>query len=307
LYVFTFCAIPAYAATTEITTRQLNDRISILSNNDKKIQHQLINLQKDLVQQKHSYKTQIDAQKQSVEELTSKISSLNSDLTESINKQKQLSGSLKALDQDTAHKTEQLNRMISSRTIVLSIVLLFVLLLIGVIYLYARNRYKNSQQTLSSQVNKALNSVRLSEESVVKSDTQLADRLHEVLTQLKLPAVIEDVSNKQSKEPDHTLQFLLADEIHRMRKRLAALPEETKGLKPLSKSLERLESELTGQGYEIVDHTGTHFTENLSVKSRFIPSDDLEPGQSIISKVVTPQINFNGVMIRMADVEVSVG
>ncbi len=38
---------------------------------------------------------------------------------------------------------------------------------------------------------------------------------------------------------------------------LAALPEDTKGLKPLSKSLERLEDELSEQGYEIIDHTGT--------------------------------------------------
>ena len=49
------------------------------------------------------------------------------------------------------------------------------------------------------------------------------------------------------------------------------------------------------------------FSENLSIQSRFIPSDDLEHGQSIISKVVTPQVNFKGVMIRMADVEVNVG
>ena len=92
-----------------------------------------------------------------------------------------------------------------------------------------------------------------------------------------------------------------------MRKRLAALPDDTKGLKPLSKSLERLEDELQEQGYEIIDYTGMKYTEKMSMKAQFVPSDDLDEGQSIINKVITPQVNFNGVLIRMADVEVNVG
>ena len=61
------------------------------------------------------------------------------------------------------------------------------------------------------------------------------------------------------------------------------------------------------QGYEIIDYTGLKYTENMSVSARFVPSDDLEEGQSIINKVVTPQVNFKGLLIRMADIEVSVG
>jgi hypothetical protein len=49
------------------------------------------------------------------------------------------------------------------------------------------------------------------------------------------------------------------------------------------------------------------YTENLSVKARFVPSDDLGPDQKIINKVVVPQVNYKGVMIRMADIEVSIG
>ena len=57
----------------------------------------------------------------------------------------------------------------------------------------------------------------------------------------------------------------------------------------------------------IIDYTGLKYTENMSIKAQLVPSDDLEDGQSIISKVLVPQINFKGVSIRMADVEVSVG
>jgi exonuclease VII large subunit len=194
----------------------------------------------------------------------------------------------------------------SYRTISLMIGLLILLTLMGISYWLLKKRQAENSKDLSTQVQHALESVRKSEEKMVQSDTQLADRLLEVVAQLKQSEQITKAGNQQH-EPDHSLPLKLADEIHRMRKRLAALPEETKGLKPLSKSLERLEEELQEQGYEIIDYTGLKYTENMSVSARFVPSDDLEEGQSIINKVVTPQVNFKGVLIRMADIEVSVG
>jgi hypothetical protein len=153
-----------------------------------------------------------------------------------------------------------------------------------------------------------MDTVRSTEEKIAKSDTALADSLFEILNKLKIQDM-SAVANGQAKqaETDHHLPLKLADEIHRMRKRLASLPEDTKGLTPLQKSLERLESELGEQGYEIVDHTGMAYTENLSVKARFVPSDDLAPDQKIISKVVAPQVNYKNVMIRSAEIEVSIG
>ena len=154
----------------------------------------------------------------------------------------------------------------------------------------------------------AIDSVRYSEERIAKSDTALADSLFEILNKLKAQEMsVVAIGQAKQVEPNHHLPLKLADEIHRMRKRLSSLPDDTKGLTPLQKSLERLESELADQGYEIIDHTGMAYTEHLSVKPRFIPSDDLDPDQKIISKVVTPQVNYMGVMIRMADIEVSIG
>lgn len=150
--------------------------------------------------------------------------------------------------------------------------------------------------------------MRSSEEKVAKADTALADSLFEILNKLKLQEIAASTSHQSGTlEPNHNLPLKLADEINRMRKRLASLPEDTKGLTPLKKSLERLEIELADQGYEIVEHTGMTYTENLSVKARFIPSDELGQDQRVITKVVTPQVNYKGVLIRMADIEVSIG
>ncbi|MFW1915155.1 hypothetical protein ACG9ZJ_15890 [Acinetobacter sp. ULE_I064] len=241
-----------------------------------------------------------------IKKLNENIGILENRLQESIKAQQQTVDQLNQLDKTTAQTTATIYDSITARTIAALIGLIFAVGLIAASYLLLRKKQSQSNEDLSSQVKLALDNVRQTEENIVKSDIQLADRLHEVLTQLKEQAKIVPVV-QQNNEPDHSLPLKLADEIHRMRKRLAALPEDTKGLKPLSKSLERLEDELSEQGYEIIDHTGMEFSENLSIQSRFIPSDDLEQGQSIISKVVTPQVNFKGVMIRMADVEVSVG
>lgn len=279
-----------------IASKQQQEKIRKLEN---KIREQYKSLNTQLENQ------QVEHQKQ-VEQLTQNLEALNAQQLTAQNKLTQLTDSIALLDKNTTVRSEQLNQSMSYRTISLMIGLLILLALMGISYWLLKKRQAENSKDLSTQVQQALESVRQSEEKMVQSDTQLADRLLEVVAQLKQSEQITKAGNQQH-EPDHSLPLKLADEIHRMRKRLAALPEETKGLKPLSKSLERLEEELQEQGYEIIDYTGLKYTENMSVSARFVPSDDLEEGQSIINKVVTPQVNFKGVLIRMADVEVSVG
>ena len=43
----------------------------------------------------------------------------------------------------------------------------------------------------------------------------------------------------------------------------------------------------------------------MNVSATFIQDDTLEPGQRIIKRVITPQINYNGQMIQTAKVVVS--
>jgi len=237
-----------------------------------------------------------------------KLSELNVKLNALEGRQTTLGGSLDQLSRDTEQKTQTIDETIMSRSKWYGAAIAALLLLLGGCYWYLRRRNDASEQSLTAQVKSAMETVRSTEEKIAKSDTALADSLFEILNKLKVQEM-SAVASGQAKpaEADHHLPLKLADEIHRMRKRLASLPEDTKGLTPLQKSLERLEAELGEQGYEIVDHTGMAYTENLSVKARFVPSDDLGPDQKIISKVVVPQVNYKGVMIRMADIEVSIG
>ena len=278
------------------TSEQQQEKIRKLENT---IQGQYKKFNEQLIIQQTEHQKQVEHLIQNLDELKNEQKITQNQLI-------RITESIVLLEKNTTAKSEQLNQSISYRTMSLMLGLLILLGLIGLSYWILRKRQAESNRDLSIQVQQTLESVRLSEEKIVQTDTKLAEQLLEVVMQLKQPQQNVAIGQQQSK-PDHSLPLKLADEIHRMRKRLAALPDDTKGLKPLSKSLERLEDQLQEQGYEIIDYTGMKYTENMSVKARFIPSDDLDEGQSIINKVVTPQVNFKGVLIRMADVEVNVG
>lgn len=300
----------ASAASNDQIQQDIRVKFGELENLNKQVLEQLNQIKAESLKQQKALISKInekDEQHQlQIKTLNDDLKVLETKLQDSIKAHTQTVEELNQLNKTTTQATTTINESIFTRTIAALIGLLLALGLIATSYFLLRRKQAQSTEDLSSQVKLALKNVRQTEENIVKSDIQLADRLHEVLIQLKEQAKITPVL-QQNNEPDHSLPLKLADEIHRMRKRLTALPEDTKGLKPLSKSLERLEDELSEQGYEIIDHTGMEFSENLSIQSRFIPSDDLEHDQSIISKVVTPQVNFKGVMIRMADVEVNVG
>lgn len=254
-------------------------------------------LRKEIVRLSEDHKVQ----QQGVSDLTAKLKAVEE-------KQSSLAASLEQLKRETDQKTSFLGSEINARTVWYGVAFAFLLLLLGCCYWYIQRRHVMSERSLSEKVKGVFDSVRFTQEKIAKSDKELADSLFDILSQLKNKTTNEVTAlAPKSAEPEHGLPLKLADEIHRMHKRLILLPEETKGLKPLQKSLERLTAELADQGYEVVDHTGMEYTENLSVSARFVPSDEMGPGQRIISKVVVPQVNYKGVMIRMADIEVSIG
>lgn len=105
---------------------------------------------------------------------------------------------------------------------------------------------------------------------------------------------------------DHSLPLRVADEIHRMRKRISFMDEESKGLNALKHSLKRLEDQLHEGGYELVDLAGKKYVDGLNVEARFVPADGDAPiDDETITDTIRPQVNYMGVMIQQAKVEVS--
>lgn len=286
---------------------------------------QLLN---SLQQQNTEYQAQNQQMTQQVSELKKELDSVNSQLIKSNQSLSELQAatqsanqSLKAdinkLSADTTASTSDLDKKLSSRSLLGLLSLLSLLGLLAGTYWYLKKQQSQQSDSLANKVQSALEGVKKAEENIVESDTKLVAQLNEVLAQIKLErdeliqaqalAATNSSNAVSSDEEDHSLAIKLADEIHRMRRRIEALPEGTKGLKSLSKSLERLEEELEEKGYEIIDYTGMDYIEGMTLKARFIPSDELDDGQSVITRVVYPQVNFKDKLIQQADVEVSVG
>jgi len=104
---------------------------------------------------------------------------------------------------------------------------------------------------------------------------------------------------------DHTLPLRVADELHRMRKRIDFMDDKTQGLKALKNSLKRLEDELNTGGYELVDLIGQKYVDGLNVEARFVPAEKEGQDEELITDIMRPQVNYLGIMIQQAKVEVS--
>ena len=113
-------------------------------------------------------------------------------------------------------------------------------------------------------------------------------------------------SNTQS--DDFSLALKVADEITLMERNMSHMDSAVKGFKQLKRSIETLKDKLNSQGYEIPKLLGKKFNTGmkLTVVSSF-PTDTLAPGEEVISKIIKPQVNYQGKMIQSAQVEVSIG
>ncbi len=153
---------------------------------------------------------------------------------------------------------------------------------------------------ISTQKNDLNNTKKQLEEEGIRLDNKLIDVLE---SQLK---IVENNANKETnKEADHTLALKVADEIIRIQKNLTRMDASTKGLKQLKASVTRIQDNFASNGYELVEMLGMPYNEGMKVTANFIPDDDLEEGEQIITRIIKPQVNYNGVMIQSAQIEVS--
>ena len=178
------------------------------------------------------------------------------------------------------------------------------LLLAAVTFYILFKKIKASKTDVESQISTTKKSLKTLEEEAVKLDHKLIDVLD---AQLKLQAV----GSKQATAPssngkEHQLALKVADEIVRMQKNILRMDQDTKGLKPLIKGLERIQNNFAANGYEMINLLHVDYEDRMNIDViNFIEDEGLEAGKKIISKVIKPQVNYSGVLIQRAQVEVS--
>tara|TARA_B100000767_G_C19740585_1_gene526004 strand:- start:640 stop:1680 length:1041 start_codon:yes stop_codon:yes gene_type:complete len=199
------------------------------------------------------------------------------------------------------HTFDDLNQDISSKTIrgLISIIACMALA-VGLFYAI-RKRLTSSTAMLDGQI--AETSSKLQTEQI-KLDQKLIELYDSQLSSINLGVQSSDKSND---ELDHTLALTVADEIIRMRNNISYMPEGTKGLKSLFKALQRIQDTFTVNGYEMIEMLNLPYNDGMKVVANFVPDPELKEGDQIISRIIKPQVNYNGLMVQAAEIEVSIG
>lgn len=175
----------------------------------------------------------------------------------------------------------------SARIIYVYLVLVFLFLILSISYLYWF--FNKKIDVLGGQ----------------QSESLLLEKLLPLTTD---DNSVEDTEENKATitEQDHSFALKMADEITRLQSNISRIDQETKGLKPIMKGIERIQTNLLAHDYEITDLVGQKYDEGLVVDViNFIDSDELESGVRIITKVIRPQVIYNGKLIQRAQVEVT--
>lgn len=268
----------------------------------------------------------IEKQKKEIDGLTSKVKSQQSTITQHRNIVIDLSSKVDSLSslnetnrsnintiadnlgtkiQETGQQAEtrisELGGDVEKNRLYWIIASLVTLLLGAMMYLFLGKRIKSSQTDVETQIRNTKKSL---EEESLKLDNKLIEVLE---TQLKVQQ--EETKNQPtttSEKTDHSLALKVADEIVRMHKNISKMDSNIKGLKPVEKGIERIQANFAANGYEMINLLNQEYDERINCDIiNFTTDETLPKGTRIINAIIKPQVNYNGVLIQRAQVDVS--
>lgn len=291
LVIILFSSLCAFAQVTkedlDKQIKSLTEKIAMLQSNNNNLKSEIGEINSKLSRvNKSIVKLKSQAQKDSIA-----ISNTAS----------QLGTKIQETDTSSKNSISQLDKDVNTNRLYWIIATLVTLILGGLIYWLLGKRIASSQTDVESQIRNTKKSL---EEESLKLDSKLVEVLD---TQLKLKQEEKQiVSANSNSEIDHSLALKVADEIVRMQKNISKMDEETKGLKPLVKGIERIQANFASNGYEMVNLLNKDYDERMNIDViNFITDENLTEGRKIITSVIKPQVNYNGVLIQRAQVNVS--
>jgi len=164
-------------------------------------------------------------------------------------------------------------------------------------------RQKTDKTDLLERLNQAKTGI---EERLVKEFGKQTDLLESQLQLLDRQK--SETPASANAEPDHSLALKVACEINLIERNVNLMDKGTRGLKQLQRSVGKLRDNLAANGYDMPVLLGKPFHQGMNaIVASSVPDENLEPGSETITKILIPQVNFNGKMVQAAQIEVSVG
>jgi uncharacterized protein YlxW (UPF0749 family) len=282
------CSIKAQSYDSSIKKAEFNHEISKLSNNIASLKNANNILQNEISIQKirnDSLSRQLAISNSNIEKIAESLHiAIATVSSENIHTQK---------------KFEDVNQSIFSKTLIwiIGILLIAIFGILG--FTLLRKKITSRSNDLDSQIE---NTRKVLESEAIKLDSKLVEILQ---TQLTIVKNEQKANSLTPIELNHTLPLKVGEEIHRMRKRIENMPRDIKGLSALINSLKRLEEEFNANGYEVEELLGKKYVDGMKVEARFVDNPDIPKGEEVITEILRPQINYKGVLIQTAKVEVS--
>lgn len=193
------------------------------------------------------------------------------------------------------NNNDLLSKEIQTKTLYGGIGFGVALLIVGIIYFMLHKRIATESIVLHK--------IKQAQDSIQEESVKLDNKLIELLDKQLNVKILYNSSLGQ--EQDHSLALKVADEIVRIEMNLSRMDVSVKGHKQLCKAVERIKNNFLANGYEMVDMLGKPYNEGMKVVANFISDDNLKGGEQIITGIIKPQINYNGVMIQAAQITVS--
>lgn len=241
--------------------------------------------------------SQIDSLQNLLQANSNAVSNLNQQLTE---QKEELSGQISETRETTNQSVSELDEALSKNTFYWIIAVLAVALLSILAFVFLRKKVTDNQSSINESL---VRTRRELEQEAIRLDEKLVGVME---TQMKIIQEERKVQpESQNSEQDHALALKVADEIERIEKNLERV-EDQKRIKPLAKALERIRANFQSNGYEIDSLLNQKYDDRMSLDViNFKVDDTLKDGERIISRVVKPQVKYNGVLIQRGQVDVS--
>jgi len=257
------------------------------------LQQKVGQLQTELKNQRNNFSKQIETAKDDITKLHSEVENEKAKVVALVD-------SLGVRINDTQTNAEQkiavVDKSLGKITLWAIIGILFAIIVSGIVYWLLRKKQKSDKTDMVEQLNQTKQSI---EEKLVNEFAKNAGALQALSQMIKSP---------QTANPDHSLALKVASEINLIERNINLMDGKTKGLKQLARSVEKLKDNLAANGYEIPQLLDKEFNQGMKViVASSIPDENLEKGVEKITKILIPQVNYNGLMIQTAQIEVSVG
>ena len=156
---------------------------------------------------------------------------------------------------------------------------------------------------LSKRQNKSAKAIAVKQKEIFEKQIQDSQQLTDWLSN----QTAESLGNSSDGEIDHSFAKRVADEIVRITTNLSRMDTSIKGYKQLSASVRKLEQSLNSNSYELESLLNKPYDNGMNLQANFVTDDNLKEGESIITRIIKPQINYKGKLIQAAQVEVSQG